>query len=399
MRLVSGALGIVLALALALVHVEPASAQQIPDPETFVSDLDFPTGLAFVDDDTLLVNERRGFVRVVEDGALLEEPLAQIPTTTGGEAGLLGLAVDPDAEAAYAFATDPDGAHNSVWRIPLDDPGGARKIVEGLPAAAYHNGGGVAFDQEGMLLISHGEQHSSERSQDPAALGGKVYRYTPEGDVPSGAPFGSSPTLALGLRNPYGLAVDHQTGFAWVTENGPSSYDEVNRIEAGGNYGWPEVNGPGEGDGLPGTYHDPVLAYEAIIVPTGLAFAGPNARSDVRGDLFFGTYGEASVHRVRLNADRDEAVADEVIVEDERVIGMTWGPEGLYYTTPDSIRVISLVGGSPLPEPPTPTAAATPSPEPAPRDEDGDGARPLAVVVFAILAGAFWAMRRRMRES
>lgn len=391
---------VVLACITILAFATPVSAQQIPDPETFVSGLDFPAGLAFVDEDTLLVNERSGAVRVVEDGSLVEGPIARIPTTTEGETGLLGIAVHPTGEAAFVFATDPDGSHNSIWRIPLGDPGDVRKVVEDLPAAGYHNGGGVAFDRDGMLLVSNGEQHSSDRAQDPNVLGGKVYRFTPDGDVPDDGPYAPSPTLAFGLRNPYGLTIDPETGDAWVTENGPSSFDEVNRVEAGGNYGWPVLNGPGDGSGLQGDYHDPVLAYEDIIVPTGLAFAGPDAKPGVRGDLFFGTFGEGSIHRVRLNADRDAAVSDEVIVRGEQVIGMTWGPGGLYYTTPDSVRFIALAGAPDPEESPTPTQAdptpgRSPSPEADP-SSDTNPTGPLAVVILVFLAGGFWLMRQRM---
>lgn len=391
---------VVLACVAILSLATSASAQQIPEPETFVSGLDFPAGLAFVDEDTLLVNERSGAVRTVEDGSLVEEPIARIPTTTEGETGLLGIAIHPEGEAAFVFATDPDGAQNSIWRIPLDGPGDPQKVVEGLPAAVYHNGGGVAFDRDGMLLVSNGEQHSADRAQDPDVLGGKVYRFTPEGEVPDDGPYAPSPTLALGLRNPYGLTIDPETGDAWVTENGPSSFDEVNRIESGGNYGWPVLNGPGDGSSLDGNYHDPVLAYEDIIVPTGLAFAGPDAKPGVRGDLFFGTFGEASIHRVRLNADRDAAVSDDVILRGEQVIGMTWGPGGLYYTTPESVRFIALVSESDPEESPTPpqeepTPDTSPSPGADP-SSDTNPTGPLAVVIIAALAGGFWLMRRRM---
>ncbi len=141
------------------------------------------------------------------------------------------------------FATAPSGDSNAIWRVPTDG-GEPERIVEGLDASGYHNGGGVAFDRSGMLLVSHGEQHDSGKAQDPQVLGGKVYRFTPEGGVPRDNPWPDTPSFSVGHRNPFGLTVDPLTGTPWVSENGPESFDEINRIEAGGNYGWPEVSGP-----------------------------------------------------------------------------------------------------------------------------------------------------------
>lgn len=381
----------------------PAGAQSFPSPDTIASGLDFPAGIAFVGQDTILVTERSGAIRVIEDGELRDEPLTRIDTVVAGETGLLGIAVSPDGQDAFAFATEPDGNSNSVWRIPLGDPASRTRVVEGLPASTYHNGGGVAFAPDGMLLVSNGEQHSSDRAQDPGVLGGKVYRFTRAGDIPGDNPYGGSPTLAFGLRNPYGLAVDPETGSAWVTENGPDAFDEVNRIVPQGNYGWPRVEGPGDGSGLPGRYRDPVLAYEEIIVPTGLVFAGEDAREDVSGDLFFGTYGEGTIHRVELNDSRTEATSDEVVHRGDRVIGMGWGPRGLYFTTEDSVKVIDLVADTtPSPESSDGSPEATPGPSGVPEEtteDNGNQTGLLILVALALVAGGFYLVRRTMDGS
>lgn len=361
--------------------------------------------MAFLSDGTMLVNERAGRIRVVRGGRTRPRPLAEIPTRTAGETGLLGMAVAPDESAVFVFATDPDGGGNSIWRVPLDEPGASEKVIEGLPASTYHNGGGVAFGRDGMLLVANGEQHSQEKAQDPDVLGGKVYRFTPAGRVPDDNPFGDSPALAIGLRNPFGLSVDPVTGAPWVTENGPQDWDEVNRIEPGGNYGWPRVRGPADPSGLQGEYHDPVLAYQEIIVPTGIAFADNNARRAYRGDLFFATFGEASIHRVRLNKARSQAVSDDIIVSGETVVGLAWGPRGLYYSTPEAVKLLPLArrGGEEEPSPieteeSSPTSQPSPSPGPAAAADD-DGIPPWALVVAAGLVLAFWWTRRRIARA
>lgn len=358
----------------------PASAQ--PNVRTVVDGLDFPAGIAFDDAGTMYVTERSGRIRRVVDGELDPQPVATLRTTTAGEAGLLGIAVAPDATALYVFATAFDGASNEVWRVPLDG-GKPEIVVAGLPAGVYHNGGGVAFAPDGMLLVSNGESHEDARAQDPDALGGKVYRYTPDGRVPQDNPFGDSPTYALGLRNPFGLAVDPVSGEAFVTENGPKSHDEVDRVVAGGNYGWPVTSGPaGEVDtsGLAGTYHDPLLDFPDTIVPTGIAFAGANATPDVRGSLFFASFQEQVIRRVELNEARTEAVRTEVLLASETpLIALAWGPHGLYFSTPDAVKVIPLAA--------EPSPGRRPSPDETVAAPEADEP-PSSVPGIALVVGA-----------
>lgn len=331
----------------------------------------------------MYVNERAGRVRLVDEGGLDGDPLATIPTTTAGETGLLGIEVSPDGANLFVFATDPGGSSNRVLRVPSTG-GSPELVVEGLPASVYHNGGGLAFDQDGMLLVSNGEVHESGTAQDPDVLGGKVYRFFPGGD-PADNPFGDA--IALGLRNPFGMTVDPVTGDAFVTDNGPSSSDEVNRIQVGGNYGWPDVLGTA-GDARPpgpGEYYDPVTVQEEIVVPTGIAIADPeNARKAVSGDLFYGTYGEQTIRRVTLDQEREAALSDEIFLrEDEPVIALEWGPRGLYYSTPTAIKVIELAkaggrnGRDAGPAPADDDPPITPDP--------GTGSRPLVIAAVAVV--------------
>ncbi|HET7483704.1 MAG TPA: PQQ-dependent sugar dehydrogenase [Actinomycetota bacterium] len=351
------------AAALILVATVAPPAQARPAAVTLLDDVDFPVGIDFSSDGKVMyLSERDGAIRVVRDNELQSDPLAEILTTTTGETGLLDIAVSPDDRWVYAFATVRNGTTNSVYRVSTAD-GEVEEIVSGLPANVYHNGGGVDFDREGSLLVSNGETHDSGRSQDPDALGGKIYRFTPDGEDAPDNPFGAA--IALGLRNPFGLTVDPVSGAAFVTDNGPTEEDEVDRIDSGGNYGWPDVVGPapeGFEPSGPGEYHDPVSHHPDIVVPTGIAVADPrNARPDVAGDLFYGTYGEGTIHRIELDPDRQRALSDEVFFDvGEPVIGMAWGPSGLYFSTPDSLRLLPLARRRPG-EPPGPVAPIQPA--------------------------------------
>jgi glucose/arabinose dehydrogenase len=385
-------------LTLVLTHAVQA---QGPQSRRFITGLAFPAGIDFLSDGRVVVTEREGRVRLADArGRLDPQPVATIPTTTAGEAGLLDVAVAPDDDSAvWVFATEADGASNSVWRVPIDGSGAAR-VITGLPASSYHNGGGLDFGTDGKLYVSNGETHDSARSQDPRALGGKVYRYNRDGSIPGDNPFDGSPTFALGLRNPFGLAVDPVTGDVWVTENGPESFDELNHVTEKGNYGWPDVSGPGCSEAC----IDPVLAYEGIIVPTGVDLAPGGSGGG--GDLFFGTYGEATIHRVGLNRARDEAVSDEVFLRsDEPVVAVAWGPRGLYYSTPTQVRLIPLAAdedeptAEPSPEESDtskPPVTASPAPAATEGEDDGSGAsRILTLILLGVLFLTFMALRSK----
>ena len=372
------------AAAVFLLSTSLAGSARAQSPIVVAEHLSFPAGIAFDSNGTMFVTERPGRILAFEQPGA-PRAVAAVPTTTTGESGLLGIAVSPDDRWVYAFGTELDGS-NTIWRVRAEG-GRPQRVVKGLPGGTYHNGGGVAFGSDGMLYVSNGEIHASDRAQDPGVLGGKVYRYTPDGAIPDDNPFGDSPAFAIGLRNPFGLAIDPVTGAPFVTENGPSSFDEINRIVAGGNYGWPEVSGPSGAPGdLGGTYQDPLVAYEEIIVPTGIAFADPaNAVDYVKDDLFFATYGDQTIHRLMLGEDRDEVVEDRIFFRSrEPIVALAWGPRGLYFSTPGAIKLFEL-------------ARDLPAHGTAPGNRDGadlvpTSSTPTALLIFgaagAVLLGA-----------
>ncbi len=248
-------------------------------PAEVATGLDLPWDIAFTSaaagstalGSTALVSER-------DTGRILELDAAgasrEIGTVGGirhgGEGGLLGLAVDAE-NRLYAYSTGANG--NRIERFALTGAAGSlglgapATIVDGLPAAGIHNGGRIAFGPDGMLYAGVGDAGMRPSAQDLGSLGGKILRMTPDGAVPADNPFASSLVYSYGHRNVQGLgwAAD---GTMFASEFGQNTWDELNIIEAGGNYGWPEVEGLAGAEG----FIDPVQQWApAEASPSGLA--------------------------------------------------------------------------------------------------------------------------------
>jgi glucose/arabinose dehydrogenase len=241
------------------------------EPEVVADGLEAPWGLAFLPDGGALVSERdSGRILRVEAGTQARE-VATVPgVAAGGEGGLLGLAVSPEFEAdqlVYAYLSAQDD--NRIVRFRLGG-GQVEVLLDGIPRAGIHNGGRIAFGPDGMLYAGTGDASERSRAQDPGSLGGKILRLRPDGGVPDDNPAPGSPVWSLGHRNVQGLAWDDQ-GRLFATEFGQNRVDEVNRIERGGNYGWPEVEGTGGGE----RFRDPLVTWPTSQAsPSGAAIAG-----------------------------------------------------------------------------------------------------------------------------
>jgi len=240
---------------------------------TVAGGLEVPWGVAFLPDDTALVSERdtarvlaitpRGNVRTV---GRLEGARPQ------GEAGLLGLAVSPTYdEDSSVFAYLSTGSDNRVVRMEYDGRRlGSREVVlDGIPLGSNHDGGRLEFGPDGFLYVSTGEIGQPDLAQDRGSLAGKVLRITPDGDPAPGNPVDGSPVWTMGHRNVQGLAFDGR-GRLWASEFGAQTWDELNRIEKGRNYGWPLVEGRGDLE----EYRNPFAQWRTSEAsPSGLAFA------------------------------------------------------------------------------------------------------------------------------
>lgn len=250
---------------------------RIPTEETIeatdvATDLEAPWSVTFHDGATLI--SERDTARILEvsaDGATrvvstIEEARPR------GEGGLLGIAMHEDFLYAYYTAADD----NQIARLPITgDPGAltlgpAEVIFASIPKAGTHNGGRIAFGPDGMLYATTGDANQPDTAQDDSSLAGKILRLTPEGNIPADNPFPGSPVYSLGHRNPQGIAWDDQETM-YSSEFGQSTWDELNIITPGGNYGWPTVEGIASRDG----FIDPVQQWRpSEASPSGIAVAG-----------------------------------------------------------------------------------------------------------------------------
>lgn len=256
-----------------------ATAAPAPSPtETRVTariittGLRVPWGLAFLPDGSALVSERETarIHRVTAAGSrrVVATVRGVVPQ---GEGGLLGLAVSSSyASDGWVYAYYTAASDNRVVRFRLSSPGTQQVLLSGIPAAGNHNGGRLAFGPDAMLYVGTGDAGQPNRSQSTSSLGGKVLRLRPSGGAAAGNPFGNA-VWSMGHRNVQGLAFD-AAGRLWATEFGQSTWDEVNLIVKGKNYGWPVVEGQGTGGGR---YVSPKVVWRTSEAsPSGVAYGG-----------------------------------------------------------------------------------------------------------------------------
>ncbi|NOL43859.1 PQQ-dependent sugar dehydrogenase [Kribbella sandramycini] len=246
---------------------------------TVVSGLEVPWGVAFLPDESALVSERdSGKVRRVVGGTA-----AEVGTVEGvdpsSEGGLLGLAVDGKGEWVYAYYSTASDNRIAKLRYAGGKLAEQRVIVEGIPQAAVHNGGRLRFGADGFLYVGTGDGGDRPLSQDDGSLGGKVLRVTTEGKAAPGNP-GGRLWISKGHRNVQGLAFDE--GQLYAAEFGQNTWDELNAITVGANYGWPAAEGA---EGLEGMT-DPIAQWRTSEAsPSGVAFArGHIFMASLRGE-------------------------------------------------------------------------------------------------------------------
>jgi glucose/arabinose dehydrogenase len=301
------AVGTGLAWYFGLIFNDPSvrSSEQVSIPasaiETVATGLKAPWGIAFLNDGSALVTER-------DTGRILnvKRPTGGGPATVvevqritearpGGEGGLMGIAVSPTYERdgwVYIYYTAADD--NRIARLHLGEA--PQPILTGIAKAGIHNGGRIAFGPDGMLYAGTGDASNRGEAQDRTSLSGKILRITPEGKPAPGNPFGDSPVYSYGHRNVQGLAWDG-SGQLYASEFGQNRLDELNRIEPGRNYGWPEVEGPGDDPG----FVNPVATWSTSDAsPSGLAIQGDRAYlACLRG---------AKLYRIGLDGSQPQAL-------------------------------------------------------------------------------------------
>jgi glucose/arabinose dehydrogenase len=283
----------------------PPAKGSVKVVRTVTTGLRSPWGLAPLPDGGLLVSSRdEATITRVDEKTGRKTELGEVPgVSPAGEGGLLGIALSPDYASdhmIYAYFTS--ASDNRIVRMlydakkpPGEQLGAPDTVFKGIPKGVIHNGGRIAFGPDGMLYAGTGESGERGLSQDKESLGGKILRLTPEGEPAPGNPFPDSPVYSFGHRNVQGLAWDGKQRL-FASEFGQETWDELNAIEPGGNYGWPEAEGR-SGDSA---FLNPVAQWSTDEAsPSGVAFAeGSVWMAGLRGERLW---------RVPLNGTRTSA--------------------------------------------------------------------------------------------
>ncbi len=265
-----------------LVLTSPNDPIPLPEP-TSNSDNDFVTVLAenlkkpraiAISDDRIFVTEKDGLIRVIQNNTLLESPLATLRTADVFDGGLLGIALHPNFSTnhfMYVFMTyeENDILWNKILQITESENKlvSAETILDKIPGSSFTNGGFIKFGPDDKLYIGTGTvSDASHLPQDLNSLSGKILRINDDGTIPDDNPFDNSPVYSLGHRNPQGITWD-DSGNLFVAEFGPEKNDEINLIQAGKNYGWPEQQCSGNEN-----FEDAVLCYDPSIEPGGILY-------------------------------------------------------------------------------------------------------------------------------
>jgi glucose/arabinose dehydrogenase len=322
-----------------LIWISPSNLPPIPEPMTeygnesvqvLATNLEKPWAIDFAGD-KIFVTEKAGQVRVIESGILLDEPLVTLRTANVFGGGLLGIAVHPSFSSNhfiyvyYTYEKD-DMLWNKILRITESNNklDAAKTIFDKIPGSAYNNGGIMKFGPDGKLYVGTGYiSDSSHGSQDIQSLEGKILRLNDDGSIPDDNPFSDSPVFSLGHMNPKGLSWDNE-GNLFVAEMGPSKNDEINLVQSGGNYGWPEQECSGDGE-----FIDPINCYDPAIEPGGIVFYYGD-KVKLENSLVLASL--RASHLFNLEIDEDEVKHQTSILSGMgRIRDVGVGPDGYLY--------------------------------------------------------------------
>ena len=254
-------------LATAVAGLAPASvlvaAPAVAAPRvgrTLARGIDYPWGIDFLPDGSALVTERNSgrVLRVRPGGGYSVVGRVAGTYNDGGEGGLLGLALSPSfAQDRWVYAFVTTTSENRIVRMQYDGTTltAPQPLLTGIPRGRSHNGGGLWFGLRGALLASTGDTRDSSLAQDKSSLAGKILRLNTDGSPHPDNPFGNY-AYTFGHRNPEGITIDWK-GRIWASEFGENTWDELNHIRRGHNYGWPRSEGR---DGR-GGYTDPFVQW------------------------------------------------------------------------------------------------------------------------------------------
>ncbi len=265
--------------------------------DTVAKNLYVPWSIVFTGGSRVLVTERSGNLRVIENGKLENEPLFHFDDVVSrGEAGLMGMTLDPEYSLNkfiyFSYAYD-DNSDIRIRVARYKDNGNSisydKTLLENIPGAGFHDGCRLKFGPDNKLYITTGDAGDRDKAQEVDKLNGKILRINSDGSIPDDNPFHSSPVWSYGNRNAQGIAWYPGTDVMYETEHGPSGFDgpgggdEVNIIVKGKNYGWPIVHHKEHKDGM----EDPILEFTPAVAPAGAMFYKSGVITQFKNNFFF----------------------------------------------------------------------------------------------------------------
>jgi len=300
--------------------------------EIIAQGLQAPRSIDISKDGRIFVSEKRGSIRVVDNGTLLTEPVGDIKAENIGDAGLLGLTLHPNFTQNHLFYvyytySNSTGLFNKVLMLKESNNRiiDSKTILDGIPGDDYRDGGRIKFGLDGKLYVSTGDTSIPELSQDLNSLAGKILRINEDGTIPQDNPFSSSPVYAYGFRNVQGLAWAPNGGALYSSDQGGAGNDEINLISPGKNYGWPheECNSSDDEDNR---YTPPLLCFNPSLEPSGIAFAFSN-KLGYQNHLIVATLKGSHLRDI----DFDSGSQNTILVGYGRIIDLVESEDGSIY--------------------------------------------------------------------
>ena len=322
----------------ALVLTSPTDPIPLPIPNSN-SESDFVTILAenfdkpraiAVFDNRIFVTEKDGMIKVIQNNTLLESPLAILRGADVFDGGLLGIALHPNFSTnhyMYVFLTyeEDDDLWNKILKITESENKlqNAETILDKIPGSSFTNGGFLKFGPDEKLYVGTGTiSDASHLPQDLDSLSGKILRLNDDGTIPDDNPFPNSLVYSLGHRNPQGMTWDDDENL-FVAEFGPEKNDEINLIQAGKNYGWPEEQCSGDKD-----FEDALLCYDPSIEPGGILFYSGDSL-DFESSFIMASMRAANLYQV--NFEEGLSSQKSILSGVGRVRDVVQGPDGSLY--------------------------------------------------------------------
>lgn len=321
-----------------------------------VTGLNHPWSMAFLPDGEILVTERNGQLRRIQNGKLLPTPVkGLLPFKEHGQGGLLGLALHPQfAQNHWLYwsftGTGQGGYSTHLARAKYQDGvlTDVQELFKATPKSMgpVHFGGRIVFDKQNHVYLALGERGERDNAQDLSNHSGSVIRLNDDGSIPADNPFvkqaGAIPEIySYGHRNQQGAAFHPQTGELWTHEHGPQGGDEINRIQKGGNYGWPIVTyGEEYGGGRIGPNHktgfiDPLYYWVPSIAPSGMVFYTGDRYPGWKGNLIVGALKFELIARLILQGNK--VVKEKRYLQGQigRIRDIAQGLDGYLYVLTD----------------------------------------------------------------